>query len=72
MHTGDTLGGHDLFAVWEKFDKPGLCTYDVSITYKEASNVQDLQNWISRYLVDCKCQKELDPKTLTAYRIDSE
>ena len=34
--------------------------------------MQDLQNWISRYLVDCKYQKGLDLKTLKAYRIDLE
>lgn len=34
--------------------------------------MQDLQNWISRYLVDCSYQKGLDPKTLKAYRIDLE
>ena len=34
--------------------------------------MQDLQNWISRYLVECKYQKGLDPKTLKAYRIDLE
>lgn len=32
--------------------------------------MQDLQDWISRYLMDCKCQKNLDSKTLKAYRID--
>ena len=31
--------------------------------------MQDLQNWISRYLVDCKYQKGLDSKTIKAYRI---
>ena len=70
MYAADTPGGHDLFTVWVKFDKTDLYTYDVSITYKEASKMQDLQNWISRYLVDCKYQKGLDPKTLKAYRID--
>ena len=34
--------------------------------------MQDLQNWISRYLVDCKYQKGLDSKTIKAYRIDLE
>ena len=34
--------------------------------------MHDLQNWISKYLVDCKYQKGLDPKTLKAYRIDLE
>ena len=72
MHTVDTPGGHDLFTVWAKFDKLGLYAYDVSIKYKEASKMQDLQNWISRYLVECKYQKDLDPKTLKAYRIDLE
>ena len=32
--------------------------------------MQDLQTWISRYLLDCKYQKALDSKTLKAYRID--
>ncbi len=31
--------------------------------------MQDLQTWISRYLLDCKYQKALDSKTLKAYRI---
>lgn len=60
MYAADTPGGHDLFTVWAKFDKTDLYTYDVSITYKEASKMQDLQNWISRYLVDCKYQKGLE------------
>ena len=34
--------------------------------------MQDLQDWISRYLLDCKYQKDLDPKSLKAYRIDLE
>lgn len=34
--------------------------------------MQDLQDWISQYLLDCKYQKGLDPKTLKAYRIDLE
>ena len=34
--------------------------------------MQDLQDWISRYLLDCKYQKGLDSKTLKAYRIDLE
>ena len=34
--------------------------------------MQELQDWISRYLLDCKYQKDLDPKTLKAYRIDLE
>ena len=34
--------------------------------------MQDLQDWISRYLLDCKCQKNLDLKTVKAYRIDLE
>ena len=34
--------------------------------------MQDLQDWISRYLLDCKYQKNLDLKTLKAYRIDLE
>lgn len=34
--------------------------------------MQDLQDWISRYLLDCKFQKNLDLKTLKAYRIDLE
>lgn len=34
--------------------------------------MQDLQDWISRYLMNCKCQKNLDSKTLKAYRIDLE
>ena len=34
--------------------------------------MQDLQDWISRYLLDCKYQKDLDSKTLKAYRIDLE
>ena len=34
--------------------------------------MQDLQNWISQYLLDCKYQKNLDAKTLKAYRIDLE
>ena len=34
--------------------------------------MQDLQNWISRYLVECKYQKGLDSKTIKAYRIDLE
>lgn len=34
--------------------------------------MQDLQDWTSRYLLDCKYQKNLDPKTLKAYRIDLE
>ena len=32
--------------------------------------MQNLQDWISRYLLDCKYQKDLDSKTLKAYRID--
>ena len=68
MYVADTPGG----TVWAKFDKPGLYIYDVSITHKEASEMHDLQNWISKYLVDCKYQKGLDPKTLKAYRIDLE
>ena len=32
--------------------------------------MQDLQHWISRYLLDCQFQKGLDPKTIKAYRID--
>ena len=32
--------------------------------------MQELQAWISRYLLDCKYQKNLDPKTIKAYRID--
>lgn len=32
--------------------------------------MQDLQHWISRYLLDCQYQKSLDPKTIEAYRID--
>lgn len=31
-----------------------------------------MQNWISRYLLDCKYQKGLDSKTLKAYQIDLE
>lgn len=34
--------------------------------------MQDLQDWISRYLMDCKYQKNLDSKTLKAYQIDLE
>lgn len=34
--------------------------------------MQNLQDWISRYLLDCKYQKDLDSKTLKAYRIDLE
>ena len=34
--------------------------------------MQDLQDWISRYLLNCKYQKRLDSKTLKAYRIDLE
>ncbi len=34
--------------------------------------MQDLQDWISRYLLDCKYQKDLDPKSIKAYRIDLE
>lgn len=34
--------------------------------------MQDLQDWVSRYLLDCKYQKDLDLKTLKAYRIDLE
>lgn len=34
--------------------------------------MQGLQDWISRYLLDCKYQKDLDSKTLKAYRIDLE
>lgn len=34
--------------------------------------MQELQDWISRYLLDCTYQKDLDPKTLKAYRIDLE
>ena len=34
--------------------------------------MQDLQDWISRYLLDCKYQKNLDLKTVKAYRIDLE
>lgn len=34
--------------------------------------MQNLQNWISQYLLDCRYQKNLDPKTLKAYRIDLE
>lgn len=30
----------------------------------------DLQHWISQYLLDCQYQKNLDPKTIKAYRID--
>lgn len=32
--------------------------------------MQDLEPWISRYLLDCQYQKGLDPKTIKAYRID--
>ena len=32
--------------------------------------MQNQQNWISRYLLDCQYQKALDPKTIKAYRID--
>ena len=32
--------------------------------------MQDLQHWISRYLLDCQYQKRLDSKTIKAYRID--
>lgn len=32
--------------------------------------MQDLQHWISQYLLDCQYQKGLDPKTIKAYRID--
>lgn len=32
--------------------------------------MQDLQPWISRYLVDCRYQKGLDSKTIKAYKID--
>lgn len=56
--------------VRQKFDKIGLCTYDVSLTHKEASQMQDPQDWISRYLLDRKYQKDLDLKTLKTYRID--
>ena len=34
--------------------------------------MQNLLDWISRYLLDCRYQKNLDPKTLKAYRIDLE
>lgn len=34
--------------------------------------MQNLQNWISQYLLDCRYQKNLVPKTLKAYRIDLE
>lgn len=34
--------------------------------------MQNLQNWISQYLLGCRYQKNLDPKTLKAYRIDLE
>lgn len=34
--------------------------------------MQNLQDWISRYLLDCRFQKGLDSKTLKAYRIDLE
>lgn len=64
--------GFLLSAMRPGFDKTGLRTYDVSITHKEASQMQDLQDWISRYLLDCKYQKDLDSKTLKAYRIDLE
>ncbi len=32
--------------------------------------MQDPQDWISRYLLDRKYQKDLDLKTLKTYRID--
>ena len=32
--------------------------------------MQDLQHWISQYLLDCQYQKGLDSKTIKAYRID--
>lgn len=32
--------------------------------------MQNLQTWISRYLLDCQYQKGLDSKTIKAYRID--
>lgn len=32
--------------------------------------MQDLQHWITRYLLDCQYQKGLDSKTIKAYRID--
>lgn len=34
--------------------------------------MQNLQDWITRYLLDCQYQKGLDSKTLKAYRIDLE
>ena len=62
--------GFPLPAAQLKFDKVDLYTYDVSITHKEAFQMQDLQDWISQYLLACKCQKNLDLKTVKAYRID--
>ena len=64
--------GFPLPTMQQRFDKTGLYAYDVSITHKEASKMQGLQDWISRYLLDCKYQKGLDSKTLKAYRIDLE
>lgn len=64
--------GFPLPAVKQIFDKTGLYMYDISITHKEAPQMQDLQDWISQYLLDCKYQKDLDLKTLKAYRIDLE
>ena len=32
--------------------------------------MQNLQHWISQYLLDCQYQKGLDSKTIKAYRID--
>ena len=32
--------------------------------------MQDLQHWITRYLLDCQYQKGLDSKTIKAYQID--
>lgn len=34
--------------------------------------MQNLQNWISQYLLGYRYQKNLDPKNLKAYRIDLE
>ena len=32
--------------------------------------MQDLQHWITRYLLDCQYQKGLDSKSIKAYQID--
>ncbi len=58
------------YKIPQNFDKMGFGVYDVSIKSKEASNMITLQKLAEQYLLACKYQKNLDPKTIKAYRIE--